>query len=425
MIRRTVKVQLAVFGLLTLLTVAILSARYVGLTDKILGGTYVVQADFQESGGIFVGSEVTYRGVTVGRVESLELTKDGVLVQARINRGVEVPKDTNAVVENRSAVGEQYLDLQPNVAGAPYLAAGATIPRSATSYPVRVDILLQHTDNTVRSVDQKDLSVTVDEFGKAFATGSTDLKRLLDSGDALTASATAALPETVKLIYDARIVLDTQRETSSHIKVSATDFANLAETFRDHDQDLRLILDRGVVASQQLDGLIKDNQSSLSQLFANFITIGNVTTSRLGAIEQLLVTYPDVVAGGYTVVPGDGTAHFGFVANSDDPPACTRGYEATTKVQPTTTENLPPLNTSAGCRLPRGSASAVRGAQNAPRPSSGAASSYPMAFGSQPVTLGSSAVTANNRPVEVATPMAPSGASGVDSWLWMMKAAAQ
>ncbi len=424
MIRRTVKIQLAVFGLLTLVTVAILSARYVGLTDKVLGGTYVVQADFQESGGIFVGSEVTYRGVSVGRVESLELIKDGVLVQARINRGVEVPKDTKVVVENRSAVGEQYLDLQPNVSTGPFLAPGDTIPRSATAYPVRVDILLQHIDNTVRSVDRNDLKITVDEFGKAFADGGKDLARLLDSGDALTAAATAALPETIKLIDDGRIVLDTQRETSSQIKITAKNFADLAETFRDHDQDLRLIFDRGVVASKELDGLIKDNQASLSQLFANFITIGNVTTSRLGGIEQLLVTYPDVVAGGFTVVPGDGTAHFGLVAH-DDPPACTRGYEGTSKTLPTTTEGLPPLNTAAGCRLPRGSVSAVRGGQNAPRPSSGAASSYPMAFGSQPVSLGSSALAANDQLVAVATPMAPAGASGVDSWLWMMREAAQ
>ncbi len=42
--------------------------------------------------------------------------------------------------------------------------------------------------------------------------------------------------------------------------------------------------------------------------------------ARLDGLEQVLVTYPDNVAGGYTVVPGDGTSHFGLVLNASDPP---------------------------------------------------------------------------------------------------------
>ncbi len=94
-----------------------------------------------------------------------------------------------------------------------------------------------------------------------------------------------------------------------------------------------------------------------------------MTTTRVDGIEQLLVTYPDVVAGGYTVVPGDGTAHFGL-AMSQEPKVCTQGYGGTHRTDPNRTTNLPPVNTGHGCTLPRGSASAVRGSQNAPGPSS-------------------------------------------------------
>src|SRR6478672_522184 len=113
MIRRATKIQLAVFAAITLVTVSILSARFVGLTDKLMGGSYVVTADFGDSGGIFTGAEVTYRGVTVGKVDRLRLTDGGVLVDLRMHRGSQVPRDTLAVIENQSAVGEQYVDLQP------------------------------------------------------------------------------------------------------------------------------------------------------------------------------------------------------------------------------------------------------------------------------------------------------------------------
>jgi phospholipid/cholesterol/gamma-HCH transport system substrate-binding protein len=432
MIRRLTKVQLLVFALVTVVTVSILSAQYVGLTDKIMGGTYLVSADFADSGGIFTGSEATYRGVTVGKVEALRLEKGGVLVQVRFNRGTRIPKDTLAVVENRSAVGEQYIDFQPRTAHGPMLTAGSVVPRVDTRSPVSVDNLLLHLNQTVQSVDRTQLGTVVDELGTAFTGGGTDLQRLLDSGDALTKAATQALPQTIKLIDDGKIVLDTQQATSGNIKDLSKNFADLSETLQGSDTDLRLVLDRGVVASKQLDALIQDNQSSLATLLTNFITIGQVTTAHINGIEQLLITYPDVVTGGYTVVPGDGTAHFGLVINANDPKACMAGYGGTQRIGPDQTKNLPPPNTGARCTLPRGSSSSVRGAQNAPSGTTGAAStgsgsSYPLAMAGTPVPLGNPAVTSDStHPTPVITmPTAPTGATGPYQWIWLMTGATQ
>ena len=430
MITRTVRLQLAAFALLSITLVAILSANYVGLTDKIAGGSYVVSADLAQSGGIFVGAEVTYRGVTVGKVDGMRLSGDGVVVDARLDRGTEVPKDTKAVVENRSAVGEQYLDLQPRTPRAPYLAAGDLIPRDRTAFPLRIDQLLQHVDDTVSSVPRDALVTTVDELAEAFKGGGSDLQRLIDSGDALTTAASEALPETTRLIDDGRIVLDTQVKSGDDIRTSVSGFANVADALRQADPDLRVVLDRGSVAVEQLDALISENKQSLAALLANFITIGNVTTARLDGIEQLLVTYPDVVTGGFSVVPGDGTAHFGLVLNVDDPKACEAGYEGTTKVDPHRTTGLPPVNLDAHCAASRGSGVNVRGAQNAPKPTRGGQSgqSYPMSFGATPVALGNRAVTSGSpESLSVQSPVAPAGGDertdNGTSWLWMMQEA--
>ena len=425
MIRRSVKVQLFAFLLITLVTVSVLSARYVGLYDRVVGGQFHVAADFAQSGGIFVGSEVSYRGVTVGRVDNLRLSSDGVVVEAKIERGVKIPKDTKVVVENRSAVGEQYLDFQPRSEGGEVLADGDTIPRKDTQYPLRVDTLLLDLDRTVNSVDRDDLSTVVDELGDGFADGGKDLQRLIDSGDALTKAATEALPETKKLLDDGRIVLDTQRDTSGEIKVFASNFADLADTLKASDGDLRLVLDRGVVASKELETLIRDNQGNLAALLANLITVGQVTTARVDGIQQLLVTYPDVVAGGYTVVPGDGTAHFGL-ALAQEPHVCEAGYGGTKRTNPKTTTNLPPVNTSARCTAPRGSGTTVRGAQNAPGPSGGGANAtVPLAFGDQPVSPGMAASLGMTTPQVTVPVLPPGGESSDPSWLWIMKEAAR
>ena len=368
MIRRGTKVQLVVFLLLTVVGTGYVSARYVGLDDAVLGGGYVVTADFEEAGGIFENAEVTYRGAAVGQVDRLRLARDGVHVDLAIEDGVEIPADTIAVVENRSAVGEQYVDLQPRSQGGPFLADGDRVRSPENRTPLPTEVLLLNLNRLVESVDKRDLVVVIDELGSAFAGTGRDLQRLLDSGDALTREAVEALPETVRLIEDGQTVLATQRESGSAIKSFSEDLADLSQTLRTSDGDLRRLLDNGIVASQEMQTLVRENEAAISALLANLLTTGQVTVARLDGLEQVLVTYPDNVSGGYTVVPGDGSSHFGLVLNSD-PHSCTKGYEGTRQRTPGSTSDVP-ANTDARCTEPRGSKTSVRGAQNAPAPSS-------------------------------------------------------
>jgi phospholipid/cholesterol/gamma-HCH transport system substrate-binding protein len=444
MIRRGVKMQLVAFLAITIVGLSYVSARYVGLGDMLLGSGYVVSADFPEAGGIFENAEVTYRGVAVGRVDRLRLADDGVHVDLRLESGTEVPKDTIAVVENRSAVGEQYVDLQPRSKGGPFLADGDRVDSPDNRTPLHTETLLLHLNRLVKSVDKGDLVTVIDELDNAFSGTGPDLQRLLDSGDALTRAATDNLEPTIKLIEDGRPVLDTQRDSGSAIKSFSADLAALSGTLRNSDGDLRKVLDNGVVASQQLDTLIRTNKAAISALIANLLVSGQVTVARLDGVEQILVTYPDNVAGGYTVVPGDGTSHFGLVLNAADPPVCTQGYGGTAKRTPQQTSDVP-ANTDARCTLPRGSKSSVRGAQNAPAPSSRSGDVLPGGLAGAAGTDGTYrdetdhsldavsssylagydptsglAYGAGGSPLQLRQPGGQAQALGKDSWTWLL-----
>jgi phospholipid/cholesterol/gamma-HCH transport system substrate-binding protein len=432
-IRPGVKLQLLAFLVITVLGISYVSARYVGLGKAFLGAGYVVTADFREAGGIFENAEVTYRGVAVGRVDRLRLADDGVHVDLRLEDGAEVPKDTVAVVENRSAVGEQYVDLQPRSSGGPFLADGDRVAGPENRTPLPTEVLLLNLDRLVRSVDKRDLVVVIDELGTGFEGTGRDLQRLLDSGDALTRAAVDALPETERLIDDGTVVLATQRESGSAIQSFSEDLADLSATLRTSDGDLRKLLDNGIVASRELRTLVRDNRAAIGALLANLLVSGQVTVARLDGLEQVLVTYPDNVAGGYTVVPGDGTSHFGLVLGGD-PPVCTQGYEGTNHRQPTSTSDAP-ANTDARCTLPRGSKSSVRGAQNAPVPSNRNAAVVPRADrtyqdDSDPAVSSSYlagydptsglALGRGSAPLHFGATGGQAQAFGEDSWTWLL-----
>ena len=94
--------------------------------------SYTVVAHFADSGGIYQGGEVSYRGVKIGQVSDMRLTRDGVDVVLSIDKGRKIPADTLALVANKSAVGEQYVDLEPRTDKGPYLHNGSSIAAADT-----------------------------------------------------------------------------------------------------------------------------------------------------------------------------------------------------------------------------------------------------------------------------------------------------
>ncbi|AVH59079.1 MULTISPECIES: MCE family protein [Streptomyces] len=421
MITRTVKAQLLAFATVTAVGVSYVGAEYTGLVDEVLGRGYTVRADFADSGGIFPGAEVTYRGVPVGRVGALRLTgSDGVSVSLDIDDGTpRIPADTLAVVANRSAVGEQYVDLQPRTSQGPYLLDGSSIPRGSTRVPLPATDLVLSLDRLVNSVGKDDLRVTVDELGKAFSGTGPNLSRLVDSGNALVESASDSLPQTISLIEDARRVLKTQADQGSSIKSFAHDLAALSAQLKSSDGDLRKLIGNAAPAAHQVNSLLKSTGPQLSVLLANLISGGQVTLARLPGVEQALVTFPALVAGSYTVVPGDGTTHFGLVVNADDPPSCTQGY-GTTRRDPSDTSTRE-ANTDARCTAPRGSKTSVRGAQNAPGASattSGGANQAAYVTPYDPET--GTATGPDGRPVEIGSTGGQQAVFGKESWQWLL-----
>jgi phospholipid/cholesterol/gamma-HCH transport system substrate-binding protein len=421
-ITRTVKAQLLAFATVTAVGVSYVGAQYTGLADALFDRGYTVEADFADSGGIFEGAEVTYRGVPVGRVGGLRLTDgDGVRVVLDIEDGTRIPADTLAVVANRSAVGEQYVDLQPRGGGGPYLRDGSAIARRDTRVPLPATDLIVSLDRLVNSVGKDDLRITVDELGKAFAGTGPELSRLVDSGNLLVESASDSLPQTVSLIEDSRTVLKTQADKGSAITSFSRDLAALTAELKSSDGDIRRLIGAGAPAAQEVNSLLTTTRPHLPVLLGNLISGGQITVARLPGVEQALVTFPVVVAGSYTVIPGDGTTHFGMVAGQDDPPPCRQGY-GTQRRDPADTSDRP-ADTGARCTAPRGAATSVRGAQNAPGPSGGSRSGRsadPAAYITPYDPETGTATGPDGTPVEIGSTGGEQSVFGKDSWQWLL-----
>src|ERR1700742_5367576 len=111
MLTRRIKIQLAIFGTLTLVAVGVLVVHYLHMPTLMGVGQYTLKADMPASGGLYATANVTYRGITIGKVTAVEPTKKGAEATMSIDSQFKIPLDASANVHSVSAVGEQYLDL--------------------------------------------------------------------------------------------------------------------------------------------------------------------------------------------------------------------------------------------------------------------------------------------------------------------------
>ncbi len=421
MITRRTKVQLLIFLIITAVGVTYVGARYAQLDRLFIDRTYTVVAHYPESGGIFAGGEVTYRGVRIGKVDKLELTEEGVDVYLEIeNEWDEIPADTLALVGNRSAVGEQYVELQPNVDDGPYLEDGSEISEVQT--PIATETLLADVATTVSSVDREALQTTVEELGLAFAGTGEDLQQIIDTGNSFNQTANENFEITTALIEDSNTVLQGQVDSESSLRQFASTLSQFSGAMVDADADLRKVLDIGSFTANQLRTFLEENQVELTELINNLVTTGEVVVANLPGVEQILVLYPYVVAGAFTVVTkskGTGLydAHFGMIITEKK--ACREGYEGPHVRAPQERRDRP-LPTHLGCEEPI-NVSNSRGVQNLAAPR--------LAPELDPAAVRDS-VVASYDPASGALDwgrhpaLAPSGnvappALGEDSWKWL------
>ncbi|MET8879528.1 MlaD family protein [Streptomyces rubiginosohelvolus] len=368
MITLAVRLKNLAFLVIAVLVLGYLGVRYADLGHYVgLRSYYTVTVQLPQTGGLYTHSNVTYRGVSVGRVGPIELTEDGVEAELRIEKDApRIPDSLTAVVANLSAVGEQYVDLRPTRTEGPFLGNGSVIDEADTTIPAPPTDVLTSVDDLASSVNLESLRTVVEEFGAAFEGRGDDLQVLLDTSGDFIEAADQALPVTTRLMADGEQVLRTQAEQGRALKGFASGAKELAAELKGSDADLRRLIATTPDAAVQISGLLRDVDPAFGVVVANLLTTSEVAVTRQRGLEELLVKLPAVAAAGASAVDDDG-ARFGMSVTFFEPLPCTAGYGGTVYRNGLDTSAGPAVNTAARCTSSPGTGINVRGSANAPK----------------------------------------------------------
>ncbi len=370
MLDRLTRLQLTIFAIVTVLCVGAISAFYLHLPAAVGIGAYHVTAEFKAGGGLYQNANVTYRGVTIGRVEDVGLAADGVVASMRLNTDTDVPDNVTATVKSVSAVGEQYIDLvPPKDPSKKLLRDGAKIGVDRTAVGQDIAALLTQAESLVNSIGDARVKDLLRETFKAFNGSGPELARMIQSSRLLIDEANNNYGQISQLIDQAGPFLDSQIRSGDDIKSLADGLARFTSEAAKADPQLRSVLQTVPGATQAANTTFDGIRPNFPMLAANLANFGRIGVIYRKSIEQALVIFPALMSALITVgggLPADEGGKLDFKVDLGDPPPCSTGFIPPPLIRSPGDTTLRDLPTDLYCKTAQNDAAVVRGARNYP-----------------------------------------------------------
>lgn len=319
--RRRVLAQLLIF---TSISVAVIAYALFGVIGvSVVNRPYTVTVQLATGGGIFTGSDVTYRGVHAGKVSAVHLGRDGVTLSVAIDHGRRIPVNSVASVHALSVVGEQYLDFVPTSDSGPYLHAGSVVPVARTRTPLKTAQLMLDLEQWLTSLNTKDVTTVSDELAGAFGGSGDQLRQVLLSGTVLADELARAQPATLDLLSNSRTLLDTANAHTADFRTFAASLLALSSSLKKVTPAESRLVTEAPANTALVGKLIKDNAAAAAVLLGNLATFSRIQDANVPAFAALLQAVPET---GRLVplVVRDGAIQSAALFNYDQP-VCSYG----------------------------------------------------------------------------------------------------
>ena len=262
---RGVKVRLLAFLVLSAVGVVYVAGSFLGLVDRVLGRGFTIHATLPTSGGLFEGSEVTYRGVKVGKVSGMDVTRTGLRARPGAAR-------------TSTKIPDGLQDVRPQPLG-----RGRAVPRLRAARPARAAVRRagrHHQGQRGKPADERGGAAHPDGrhgrlgrrrravHGRRRARQHVPRHRQPAAADGrLRAPSSSTRPTPTSREHDQRCSTPGRpccgpRPTHEQdIPRFAQGLADLTGTLRTSDQDLRTILQGGPGTVKEVDSLLRGSRA--------------------------------------------------------------------------------------------------------------------------------------------------------------------
>ncbi|MFT4264201.1 MAG: MCE family protein [Nocardioides sp.] len=352
----TNRLYLSLVGVIVIFVVALAYLLSQVLDLPLTGRPPKVAVELSGTGGLYKGSEATYRGVKVGKVTDIQLTSTGVKAVVSLNGDWDIPASSHAEVRSLSPVGEQYVDFQPTTTAGPYLEDGSVIPGTATDIPTSLGATVVAVSGVLDQIDTTKLHTLLTELATGLNGTGDQIGQIVDQGDQVLAALQEALPDTKGLIDNAGPAIQVPLSESDDIEALATSAKKFAAFLKDYDPELTQQLEKAPGQLTQVQSLIEDWGKVLPSYLPTASSFLRLFTSHDAQLRAIVSGYGKGINVLQDLLSG-GSLKLELMASKES--ECRYG---TTQVEPRTTSRNP-LDTDESC--PASASNLQRGAAHA------------------------------------------------------------
>ena len=309
--------------------------------------TRKISAYFDQTIGVYAGSDVRVLGVKVGTIDSVTPEGTQVRVDMSVDRSIRIPAGAQAVVVAPSVVSDRYVQLAPVYTGGATMTDNAVIPVARTATPVELDQLYQSLDKVSS------------DLGPNGANKNGSLSDLLNTLASNLNGNGQNLHDTITQLSQLATTLDSNKDnlfaTVDNLAQFTQTLANSDATVRKFTQQLDnvsgfLAGQRGQLAAAvsqlgtalgQVQGFIQNNRGMIKSNVDNLQQVTQVLVNERASLSEVLDEAPlalDDVVNSYNAASGslDARADLNDLAN---PPI----VEVCHLLQQLTPSNIPPV----------------------------------------------------------------------------------
>lgn len=262
-------VRVGVVGLGVTAAVVVAALQYQNL--QFLEGGVRYSAVFADASGLATGDEVNAAGVTIGTIESIAVEKGRARVDFRLDDTVTMGESTAAAITTMSLLGKRSVTLDLQGEGAIPVAGQIPLERTRSAYSLP-DVLGDLT-TTVEDIDMDQLSASLDEIGKVMNDSAPNLRPALD-GVARISESLNRRDETLRaLLADANTVAGILAERGPQVDALLVDGTSLLGELDRRQAALGEVLTNVAAVSEQLSGLVRDNEAHLAPTLDKLNTV--------------------------------------------------------------------------------------------------------------------------------------------------------
>ena len=220
------------------------------------------QALFTEAGGLAPGNDVRVSGVKVGTISEVELQRGKALVTFSVNGKVRLGSATTAHIRTGTLLGQRVLTLESEGQGR--LSPSDVIPVTRTGSPYSLTDALGEFAGTTRDTDTAALNQSLDTLATTIDRVSPQLGPTFDGISRISKALNERNGSLSDLLKSAAEVTGVLSERSGQVNTLILNANELLGVLEDRRYAIVTLLANTSALSQQLSGLIADNEQELA-----------------------------------------------------------------------------------------------------------------------------------------------------------------